>query len=205
MRIAAAILTLLVAALTGCSAEPTPSISAGPPPTTTTAAAPTTSSLFGSTTRNARGNLVKLVGQPAAIGSTQGNEPVIEFRVDAIRQNAPCEADGFTDESENGQFLALDVFAQTTAEFDPSIDSTEFLHAGYTWAVVTMNGVRHSVDTGSAFACSPSSRSNLAGLSPAITVTGTVYLDAPADLAGAVVTLSTFPGEGGWEWAVPAA
>lgn len=204
MRIAApAVLALALALTAGCSSEPVPTIAAGPPPTT--AAAPTTDSTFGDQTLSPRGNRVKAIGQPGAVLNPGVTDPVLEFRVDGIRQNADCEADGYTDNPENGQFLAVDVYARTTPEYNPTTNDTEFLGAGYSWSVVTADGVRHNVDTGPAFGCSPSSRRNLSGLTPGITVSGTLLLDAPTDLAGAVVTVTAFGTPGGWEWAVPVA
>lgn len=198
-----ALVVFALLALAGCSAPaPAPTIESGPPPPTTTSAAPTASS-FGDQTESVRGNLVKTLGQPAAVTDSVAGV-VLEFRVDDIRQAAPCEAQGYTDEPENGQFVAVDIYARTSPAFDPTMNDTEFLNAGYSWAIVTADGVRHTVDTGPAYGCSPSSRSNLAGLTPAITVTGTVYLDAPTELNGAVVTLSNATTPGGWEWAVPA-
>jgi hypothetical protein len=204
-RTAPALLILL--ALAGCSTEPpAPTIPAGPPPSTS--AAPTTPpSSFGSQESNARGNLVKALGQPAAMTASTANGDVrtVEFRVDAIRQRERCAAEGYTDEPTNGQFLAVDVYASTTPEFDPTRDDTGFLGGGYAWTVVTADGVRHTVDTAEAYSCSPRSRENLNGLTAAVTVSGTVLLDAPADLAGAVLVLRPGAADGGWEWAIPAA
>lgn len=199
-RLALAILALTalsIGVLTACSDEPdpVPTIDAGPPPTTT--AAPAAGS-FGDQTRSPRGNLVKEIGQPGAVNDDVVGI-VLEFRVDSITQNAPCQAEGYTDEPENGQFLAVDVFATTTPAFDPTMQDTSFL--GTSWTVVTADGVRHNVSTGPAIGCSQSS--NLLNLTPAITVTGTVLLDAPTDLDGAVVILSNALVDGGWEWAVP--
>jgi len=189
-----------LALLAGCSDDaPTPTIPAGPPPAMTTPPA----SSYGDQDRNERGNLVKTIGQPGAIQAASG-DIALEFRVDAIRQNAECQADGYIDQPENGQFLAVDVFAKSTPAFRTSEQDTEFLNAGYNWSVVTGDGVRHTVDTGPAFGCSPSSRDNLGSLTPSVTVSGTVYLDAPANLQGALLVLSSPVLEGGWEWQIPA-
>jgi hypothetical protein len=155
-------------------------------------------------TRNARGNVTTQLGQPAAQVNEGIDGPVLQFRVDAIRPDAPCQADGDTESPENGQFLALDVHATTSARYDPAFDDGEMLASGRSWSVVTADGVRHDVDTGAAWACSPTSRQNLQALTSAVTVSGTLYLDAPEDLDGAVVVLRPPLSDLGWEWAVPA-
>lgn len=208
MRLFGRVLLIVSAlAIAGCADQPTPTIPAGPAPVTapTTSAAPTVDPTFGDQTPNSRGNLVKMLGQPAAQTVDTSSDPVLEFRVDDIRQNAECEADGYTDEPDNEQFLAVDVFARTTPQFDPATSDSSLLSA-YNWTVVTADGVRHLVDTGPAYGCSPRSGQNLGNLTPGITVTGTFLLDAPADLNGAVLVLqSPLMTDGGWEWPIPAA
>lgn len=197
------LLCTLVLPVAGCADEPTPTIAAGPPASTVpTGAPPTANPTFGDQTRNTRNNLVKSVGQPGAV-TNEGGEPVLEFRVDAIRQNADCAADGYSDVPENGQFLAVDLFARTTPDYDTQSSDTGIFSA-YSWTVVTADGVRHVVDTGPAFGCSPRSGQNLGNLTPGITVSGTFLLDAPTDLTGAVLVLQSALTEGGWEWPVPA-
>lgn len=134
----------------------------------------------------------------------ESGQPVLEFRLDGLRPDAECEADGYTDEPQNGQFLAVDLYARTTPEYDPQVSDTGIFSA-YSWTVVTADGVRHQVDTGPAFGCSPRSGQNLGNLTPGITVSGTFLLDAPADLGGAVLVLQSALTDGGWEWAIPAA
>lgn len=197
------VLALSAVTLTACAApQPAPTIATGPPPATTTTPAPTGS--FGEQTVSERNNLVKQLGQPAAVTNpTDGI--VLEFRVDDIRQGVPCEAQGYSDDPENGQFIAVDIYAKTTPQYDTAENDNEFLAGAYSFAIVTADGVRHRVDTGAALTCAPASQRNLAGLTPGITVTGTVYLDGPTELDGAVVTLTNSLVPGGWEWTVPAA
>ena len=63
------------------------------------------------------------------------------------------------------------------------------LNGDQNWTVVTADGVRHTSGF-EAFACAPASSKNLGSLKPSITVKGTIYVDAPKDLNGAVVVLS---------------
>lgn len=195
----------LVAVLAACSSPPTPTIAAGPPATATARATPTPApaATYGSSTRNERGNLLKNLGQPAGTTAGDNTTVTLDFRVDAIRQHEDCAASGFTEEPVNGQFLGLDLFAKTTAAYTAGQDDTELLVSGYSWSVITADGVRHNVDTSEAWVCSPASRKNLGGLSPSVTVMGTIFLDAPADLAGAVVVLRPPGRSDGWEWQIP--
>jgi hypothetical protein len=198
-------LLVLAAALilAACSPPaPTPGIEAGPPPSTSAAPATPTSS-YGSAVRNERGNLPKAIGQPAGTFAPDNTTITLDFRVDAIRQNQECAAETYSEDPINGQFLALDVYAKTTPAYKVGQDDPQLLAAGYSWSVVTADGVRHTVDTDAAWACSPASRKNLDNLTPSVTVTGTVYLDTPADLTGGVVVLRSPASDGGWEWSIP--
>ncbi|MFC5996270.1 hypothetical protein ACFQE5_18875 [Pseudonocardia hispaniensis] len=151
---------------------------------------------FGDQTTNSRGNLSKSIGQPAAMLNAAGDRTV-EFRVDAIRTGAKCATNGYTEKPQNGQFVALDIFATTHPVFDPTSDDAEFLTAGYAWPVVTADGMRHIVDTTPAWSCSPPNRKNLGGLR-GLTVQGTVYqlVINPAESAVEVRTeRRIFPGQ----------
>lgn len=194
-------LALLALVVAGCSDAAPDTADGLDLPAASATAAPTTAA---GPSRTARGNVLKEIGATASLVD-ETDTTILEFRVDGIRQGADCQAEGFTEEPQNGQFVAVDVVGKTAPVYQPDANDTELLGGGYNWSVVTADGVRHVVDTGPAYTCAPSSRRSLENLTPGITVMGTVYLDAPADLSGAVVTLTSALLEGGWEWQVPAA
>lgn len=136
------------------------------------------------------------IGRVASIMNASGQTAAV-FQVDDIASGRSCLASGPSVAPANGQYLAISLFVEVTVAFDAS---QHFFADG--WAIVTRDGVHHSVITEQSVACSPPGLDALSHLTPNKPVQVGLLLDAPVDLNGAVLTLQS-PSAGGWVWQIP--
>lgn len=191
---------LVVTLLSGCNSGntdqaakntlPLPSKSSSAAPITTTPAGPST---------NARGNIVKALGQPGGLTDKDGND-IITFAVDSIAVDKACDS-GFSDPAENGHFLMADLRVSTSATLSQNvsyltIDSNNFSFIG-------PDGVTKDSSTiGSmaSFTClKDSEKFTQDPLGNSQQYTGTIVLDVP-DTHGTLVMKFPEAGGSGWEW-----
>jgi len=204
----AAVLVAAALALAGCSsgtdtsarATPVPAETAKQPvatPTPSPSATPTAESRYGTSTKNARGNLVKAIGQLSG-GSVSPTDPtvVVEFTLTAIDPNFKC-TNQYAQAPANGHFVALTFDVQTTADLakaafpEWSIMSSDF-------RVFAPDGTRENDSTGNSSGCLKESEALPAFMGPGEHAVGKVVLDT-AQTTGSIV-LANGGGSTGWEW-----
>lgn len=157
----------------------------------TTAAATTTARATG---ESPRGNLVKNVGETAAVGRP-GQPPVAQWTVTDIAVDSPCTS-SIAQPPENGHFVTLTVEAETTPDFRPDA-LPGGLHPANNWAIVTSDGFTqpHAFST-------PASRCEPLDF-PSFLAPGSRYrfhLIFDSRTPDGVITFVPQPGASGWEW-----
>lgn len=142
--------------------------------------------------RNARGNLVKEIGQLAGSESDTG-ERLVDFKVTAIEPNFTCTGE-FAQESKNGNFIAISMEIQTSE----ALERYQFFVDEYHWKVIGPDGTTENDSTGNAWMCLEASEKVSSDIGPGERLVGKVVLDSK-HTSGALVL--TQPGMGGgWEW-----
>ncbi|HEY8721802.1 hypothetical protein [Pengzhenrongella sp.] len=169
----------------------TPSPSATPTPTE----AP---SKYGVTKTNARGNLVKAVGQLAGMSdSADGSSPItVEFKITAIDPNFVCTSE-YADKPANGRFVALTLDVTTT----PGLAQNEIPEVSfnpYDFKVFSPEGTRENDSVGNGFSCLKKSEALPDTIGPGEHAVGKIVLDT-ANASGSVV-YGPSGGGGGYEW-----
>lgn len=160
---ATAVSTLL---LTGCSApdseiesssEPTPTVSVEPASTPTPTPTPTPT-----TETNARGEVVKGIGEVAGVRPAPGEPSTLQFKVTSIKQ-IKCDNPNPLAADPNGIALAVNLEIKTSADFegplvrngqDSGITFSSLYWRGYTKDGTRMNTVESDM-TGNCLADEP--------------------------------------------------
>ncbi|MGY1633057.1 hypothetical protein ACI784_15250 [Geodermatophilus sp. SYSU D01186] len=164
----------------------------------TTSAAPTTTAPAPPTPeRNARGNLVKGLGEAGGFGHPDTGEDMVSWAVDEIVVDLPCTEPYYDYEPENGHIVGLRLRVSTGSDLSPlgyfAVDEQDFSYIG-------PDGItRSNIYSVSAYACLPSSEQFTTDeLGPSQQYVGTVVLDVPGTTGTIVYKPSA--AEGGWEW-----
>lgn len=187
-------------ALVGCSANtsegPTaPSVEPAVASTEALSATPTPTS-----NRSARGNLIKVVGQPSGLKLETG-EQTTSFVVKSIAVDKPCTS-AFVQPAENGHFVSIAIDVETTEALAKDINQFVWFGA-QSWKFIADNGTTYngSLDTSPAYGCLNDEERIPSKIGPAEKVTGTLVLDVPATSGTLIFDAA---GSGGWEWKFPA-
>src|SRR5690625_1576135 len=154
---------------------------------------------YGETVTSSRGNLLKEVGQLAAIVASSG-DPLIEFAVKDIVVDYQCTS-GYVEAPVNDHYIGLNFEITTTPEL---IDepSPEFWMSAHDFSAWTTDGKRVNDPTGNAYSCLSDAESIPSSIGPNETVDGWIVLDLPADAAAVGYSWIGVSGGGGWEWSL---
>jgi hypothetical protein len=171
--------------------HPAPSMAAP----TTPAAAPSTSA---GPTLNARGNIVKTLGQEGGWGVVNG-QPAVTFVVDAITPNQPCD-NPYAGKPVNGHFLGVHMRMATAPGFDPNQGS--FGMSTYFWKFIGSNGVTNtSLTSPGSYSCLKDAENfPTAQLGPGQSYEGTIVLDLPETNGALIFAPGGVSNASGWEW-----
>jgi hypothetical protein len=148
---------------------------------------------------NARGNIVKTLGEEGRLVSEDDGETLYSFAIDSITPNVTCTEEYSSYEAENGNLTAVQMRVSTGA-FTPedfsylSVNSSDFSFIG-------SDGLTFSnVDTIATYGCLSDSVKFPSGeLSPGSQYAGTVLLDLPETSGTLIYKPSAMYGPGGWE------
>lgn len=163
-------------------------------------AADSSSSAPAGASKNARGNIVKQIGEKASLTAKQGgDDEILALTVDSITPDFKCDG-SYIQPPEHGHFVAVNLRVSTgpgLSEASPytTIDSNNFTY-------IDPQGITHSSsDAGSmaSFSCLKDGEMfTQDALGDSQQYVGTVVLDEPGNTGTLVFK---FPGaEGGWEY-----
>lgn len=193
----------LVMSLTACGApsatssgSATPTVSevaitatAAPTSTPTPTAKPKATSPW-----NARGNVVKGIGEPGTLVSRDKKTVLLEFTVTAIEPNFQC-TNQYAQPSQNGNFIAISLEIETK----PELGEKRFDVGPHLWKVIGPDGVTENDSMGSGAMCLNASERIPSGIGSGERLVGQVVLDSKH--TSGVVVLAADPGSAyGWEW-----
>jgi hypothetical protein len=169
-----------------------------PLPNTTSAAAPSSSTAAASPSKNARGNLVKKLGEPAGLTDlAHGGAVVMTFTIDSVQPDLQCDT-SFAQKPENGHFLGVH-FRATTANLSAVSQHTTVTASNFQF--IDPQGLTHA--TGGSLPASEclkdSEKFPESGGGANQQDAGIIVLDQPA--ASGTLIFKFDPGPpNGWEW-----
>ncbi|MGN7149190.1 hypothetical protein ACTHQ6_09390 [Arthrobacter sp. SAFR-179] len=197
-----ALLTLPVAALllAGCSGTPQSSPTAPTVEPIGSSSASAASTPAPTSSKSARGNIVKQFGQGANITDTQhDNKEIVNFTVNSI---APATCTGqYAQPAENGHLIAVDIAAETKPELAEAVMTSYHLSPS-SFKFVADNGTTYNGNLGTAatFSCLPDPELfPSAGLGPGEKAAGKIVIDVPAP-SGILVLKAPGSSTNGWEY-----
>lgn len=132
--------------------------------------------------RSDRGNLVVAAGDTGYIVNAN-EEEVLQFTVKSIK---PTKCNGqWADPAENGQFVAVEMDAVASKDFQPY----DAMLSSYQWTYYSDKGTRFNGDLGSSAShyCLDEAEVIPSDLGPGDKVTGKVVLDVPDGTKGMLV------------------
>jgi hypothetical protein len=186
---------LCLTACSGAGASPQSAITTSPTLPPTTSATPATSSAA-APSLNARGNLVKQLGQDGGFADAAGTEQVFTFAVDAITPDPVCDS-GYAQEPQNGHYIAVDLRASTTANYTEQ--GVPVLFTADQFHVIGPDGITLTSLGGNSYSCIDDRRKITQDfLGDAQQYRGTVVLDSPVEHGTLIFLVAG--AEGGWEW-----
>ncbi|NKG19367.1 MULTISPECIES: hypothetical protein [Paeniglutamicibacter] len=198
-----AVASLATLLLTGCAdtnqaptAPDVTPIASGSPSSASTEPSAATPSATAETSD--RGNLIKVIGQPAGTVNTAGDQTV-SFVVKKIDMKIKCNAP-YATKAENGHLIGIKMDVQTFKELnDPDYPGMTFDAHPSSWTFISKEGTTFNGDLGtsSAFMCLEDDDQLPNSIGPAQKATGWIVLDVPATTG--TLIFSTQPGTG-WEW-----
>lgn len=200
---ACATCTLLLAACGGGAATESSADAPSLPETSAAQSAPTTAA---GPSRNARGNVVKALGEEGGFTANENpDQVVVTFALDSI---SPAECDEYYDPAysppENGHLMTIALRFATAPELADtqlgqylSVSAQDFQFVGADGVTVT------NVGTLAAYTCQGSGPDAFpqSPLAPGSSYAGTLVLDLPATNGVLMYRPSFLTGGGGWEWA----
>lgn len=188
-------------------AEPEPAVTTAPPaaPAPTVApAAPTQeptspapsfdTSIYGDSVTNARGNLVKQVGQLAGIGLSDGSTGV-QFTVTNIESNFQCTSP-WAEPPMNGQFVAITMDINVMPELANATPS-EIWVTPYDFTIYSPDGTRENDSIGNSYYCLNDAEAIPSYIRPGEHAVGKIVLDTSYPTGSILYTVD---GVSGWEW-----
>ncbi len=154
-----------------------------------------------SASTNDRGNIVKIIGQPA-MSLTRDREEAVRFRVDWISENPKCDYPDYPKPPEGKKRIALHLTVETT----PALAENEF--GGYLsfdpilWKYINSDGTTYGGDLGvaSGILCETKEGPLPDTFGPAEKGAGTIVMEVPA-LDGTLI----YNSPNGWEYDLAAA
>lgn len=194
--------TLLSSACGGGSAADSESNAAPTLPETSAAdtSAPTTAA---GPSRNARGNIVKALGEEGGFSNLETDETIVTFALNSI---APAECDEYYDPAysppENGNLASISLRFATAPELADSELGQYFSVSASDFQFVGADGITTTnLGTLAAFSCQGSGAGAFpqSQLAPGSAYTGSIVLDLPAP-SGVLMYRPAFVNGGGWEW-----
>ncbi|MGY1845518.1 hypothetical protein [Modestobacter sp. SYSU DS0875] len=148
---------------------------------------------------NARGNIVKELGEEGRLVSEDDGETLYSFAIDSITPDVPCTEEYGSYDPENGHLTAVQMRVSTGA-FTPedfsylSVGSSDFSFIGSDGLTFT------NVDTVATYGCLSESVKFPSGeLNPGSQYAGAVLLDLPEASGTLIYQPSSMMGPGGWE------
>jgi hypothetical protein len=201
LLITAAMSTVLLSACAGGTAAD--STDAGPTLPTQSAeesASPEPSTPAGPST-NARGNIVKAVGEEGGFTDLATDQPVITFAIDAIAP-AQCSADyeAYGSPPENGHLISVSLRFATAPELANTELGSYFTVSAYDFQFIGADNITHTnLGTIAAYSCLDQTEQFTQGqLGPGQQYVGKLVLDVPAP-NGTLVYKPSSTGGLGWE------
>lgn len=143
---------------------------------------------------NARGNLVKGLGEEAGVVDFESGELIVSFKVTGIEPNFTCTSE-YAEESANGNFIAISLDVTTSAAFGAD---NYFSVSEYAWKVISPEGTTENDSTGNGYMCLNSSEQIPSDFGPGEHAVGKVVLDSQHAAGALVLEQPTMAG--GWEW-----
>jgi hypothetical protein len=193
-----------VITLAACGNKPTEGSASGPTlPSAQEEASPSASAAESSGPRtNARGNIVKAIGEEGGITNPAGDQ-LLTFAVDSITVDPACTADWqeYGIEPEPGHHLvAVKLRASTSAAVT---DSDYLTLSGYDFKYIGRDGITvGSLDGMATSGCLDDSQSFTGdALGPAQMYAGSIVLEVPGTSGTLVMAPSWGQVSGGWEYA----
>lgn len=183
---------------TSITQSPTPQPNPTPSPTATQASQPLPAPP-GSPQTSVRGNLIKQVGELAGIRDANG-EYLVSFVVNDIVVDIPC-TDEFSEPSENGHFVALDVSVETSPNMLDSDLIQQFSMSSYTFQAIGPDGVTSNAGTDSVATlfCLEDSLLLPTDIGPGEKANGLVLLDVASP--SGILIYEDFWTDSAWEYA----
>jgi hypothetical protein len=168
------------------------------PPSSSSAAAKST--IPAGPSKNARGNLVKKIGEAASLTTKPGGgEEILTFVVDSITPDFTCDGDN-AESAENGHFVAMKLRVSTGPALSKAMSYTTIGSNNFNY--IDPQGITHDSSSAgsmaSFFCLKDAEMFTQDPLGDSQQYVGTVVLDEPGN-SGTLVF--KFPGaEGGWEY-----
>lgn len=147
---------------------------------------------------NARGNLVKEIGETAGLTDEATGEWTLDFKVTDIETGFKCTSD-FYEAPANGQYVALWFEVNTTEAWDSEMMG-DFNMNPHEFEVFDENNMRLNDAVGNAYLCLSDADQLPSAMGPAQSANGAIVLDVPKG-AGVVAYRPVYLMGGGWEWA----
>lgn len=155
---------------------------------------PTAAATSQTAATNARGNLVKSIGQEAGVVDFDSGAQVVSFKVTDIEPNFTCTG-RFADESANGNFIAISLEVTTSSDFGPD---NYFSVSEFDWKVISPEGTTENSSVGNGTMCLDPSEQIPLDFGPGEHAVGKVVLDSQHPAGALVLAQSNM--SGGWEW-----
>lgn len=152
--------------------------------------------------RSERGNVIKAIGEAAAIIGDDG-QPLVTFVVNSITLDVVCTEAG-AEPAENGHLLAVDVSVQTSpAMADPDALISTFDMSSYSFRTIAPNGTSSNAaaDSFATLFCLNDAALLPSSIGPGENVTGIVLLDVETP-QGVLIYENVWISDA-WEWNYP--
>ncbi len=154
---------------------------------------------YGNSQLNDRDNLVKEVGQLAAIADPSTGEVRVEFKVTSIEVDFTCTSD-WADAPANGHYVAVTFEVNTTPELAGLDLMGGFGIDPYELKVFSPDGTRENDSVGSGFTCLDEGDQLPYDIGPGEHAVGTVVLDTAHPTGSIAYSSYLVDGPSGWEW-----
>ncbi|WP_191090968.1 hypothetical protein [Serinicoccus hydrothermalis] len=152
---------------------------------------------FGEPQTNARGNLVKDVGQWAGMTLPNGDFTAV-FRVTDIEVDVGCTSQ-YAQPAKNGQFVALTFEVHTMPELSEDPFGQVMISA-HDFAVFDEDSKRENDSVGNAYGCLNESEVLPESIGPGEEVRGKIVLDTGVESGSMVLNGMNMGVDGAWAW-----